>query len=172
MTATTDRDLRPKNDEENARSCQNALFADRIQQQQQRRPYQEVHPSNTPRPQTISSHYSQRPTGHNTTSTKMKIVLVSTSASELQGHPTGLWLEEFATPYYMFKEKGYDVVMASPGTFVCLFFRLAAFRNKAVINPLPHLHTKIYASFYFILFFSPPKNLSVCSWWSDPDRWK
>mmetsp|Transcript_41455 Transcript_41455/g.99326 ORF Transcript_41455/g.99326 Transcript_41455/m.99326 type:complete len:226 (-) Transcript_41455:961-1638(-) len=44
----------------------------------------------------------------------MKVVLVSTSASELQGHPTGLWLEEFATPYYMFKEKGYDVVMASP----------------------------------------------------------
>ncbi|KAL7563132.1 hypothetical protein ACA910_012313 [Epithemia clementina (nom. ined.)] len=43
----------------------------------------------------------------------VKVVLVCTSASELGGHPTGLWLEEAATPYYLFKEKGYDVVIAS-----------------------------------------------------------
>ena len=41
----------------------------------------------------------------------VKVVLVCTSASELGNHPTGLWLEEAATPYYMFKDKGctYDI---------------------------------------------------------------
>jgi len=38
-----------------------------------------------------------------------------TSAGELEnGHPTGLWLEEAATPYYMFKNEGYKVIIASP----------------------------------------------------------
>jgi len=43
-----------------------------------------------------------------------KIILVSTSATELNGHATGLWLEELAVPYYQFKEAGFDVVIASP----------------------------------------------------------
>ena len=43
-----------------------------------------------------------------------KVVLVATSASELKGHPTGVWMEELSSPYYAFKEKGYDVVIASP----------------------------------------------------------
>jgi len=42
-----------------------------------------------------------------------QIVLVSTSAAYLEGHPTGLWLEELAAPYYKFKEAGFDVVIAS-----------------------------------------------------------
>jgi len=29
------------------------------------------------------------------------------------GHPTGLWLEEAAAPYYLFREKGFQVVLAS-----------------------------------------------------------
>jgi putative intracellular protease/amidase len=37
-----------------------------------------------------------------------------TSASELNGHATGLWLEEAATPYYMYKENGIKVILASP----------------------------------------------------------
>eukprot|EP00931_Biecheleriopsis_adriatica_P008632 TRINITY_DN109781_c0_g1_i1.p1 TRINITY_DN109781_c0_g1~~TRINITY_DN109781_c0_g1_i1.p1 ORF type:complete len:330 (-),score=89.21 TRINITY_DN109781_c0_g1_i1:274-1263(-) len=41
------------------------------------------------------------------------IVMVSTSAAYLKGHPTGLWLEEMASPYYLFKEAGYEVVIAS-----------------------------------------------------------
>jgi hypothetical protein len=45
--------------------------------------------------------------------TMTKIVLVSTSATELKGHATGLWLEELAVPYYLFKNAGYDVVIAS-----------------------------------------------------------
>jgi putative intracellular protease/amidase len=39
---------------------------------------------------------------------------VCTSAHMLQDHPTGLWIEEAATPYYMFKKAGYSVILASP----------------------------------------------------------
>ena len=35
----------------------------------------------------------------------VKVVIVCTSAPELKGHPTGLWLEELAGPYYVFQEK-------------------------------------------------------------------
>jgi putative intracellular protease/amidase len=43
-----------------------------------------------------------------------KILLICTSASELKGHKTGLWIEECATPYFLFLEKGYQVTIASP----------------------------------------------------------
>eukprot|EP00571_Detonula_confervacea_P010213 CAMPEP_0172306828 /NCGR_PEP_ID=MMETSP1058-20130122/7811_1 /TAXON_ID=83371 /ORGANISM="Detonula confervacea, Strain CCMP 353" /LENGTH=229 /DNA_ID=CAMNT_0013018829 /DNA_START=39 /DNA_END=728 /DNA_ORIENTATION=- len=43
-----------------------------------------------------------------------KIVLVSTSADDLKGHATGLWIEELASTYYVFKEAGYEIVIASP----------------------------------------------------------
>lgn len=46
--------------------------------------------------------------------TSLQVVLVCTSATELQGHPTGLWIEELACPYYLFKEQGYEIVIASP----------------------------------------------------------
>jgi putative intracellular protease/amidase len=41
-------------------------------------------------------------------------VIISTSAGKLKDEPTGLWLEELAVPYYAFKSKGYEVVIASP----------------------------------------------------------
>lgn len=46
----------------------------------------------------------------------MKILMVLTSHSELgnTGHKTGFWLEEFAAPYYTFKDAGADIVLASP----------------------------------------------------------
>ena len=44
----------------------------------------------------------------------VKVALCCTSANELKGHPTGVWIEEVATPYYLFKEKGYEVEIASP----------------------------------------------------------
>jgi putative intracellular protease/amidase len=44
----------------------------------------------------------------------VKVVLACTSAGELQGHPTGLWIEEVAEPYWIFVEKGYEVIIASP----------------------------------------------------------
>jgi putative intracellular protease/amidase len=51
----------------------------------------------------------------------MKILIVLTSHSQL-GHTelantegkTGFWIEEFATPYYLFKEAGAKITLASP----------------------------------------------------------
>lgn len=46
----------------------------------------------------------------------MKVLMVLTSHSELgnTGKKTGFWLEEFAAPYYIFKDAGAEVVLASP----------------------------------------------------------
>ena len=46
----------------------------------------------------------------------MKILMVLTSHDELgnTGKKTGFWLEEFAAPYYEFKDAGAEVTLASP----------------------------------------------------------
>jgi len=46
----------------------------------------------------------------------MKILMVLTSHEELgdTGKKTGFWLEEFAAPYYVFKDAGAQVTLASP----------------------------------------------------------
>ena len=46
----------------------------------------------------------------------MKILMVLTSHDELgsTGRKTGFWLEEFAAPYYVFKDAGATVKLASP----------------------------------------------------------
>jgi len=46
----------------------------------------------------------------------MKILMVLTSHDKLgtTGEKTGFWLEEFAAPYYVFKDAGAKVVLASP----------------------------------------------------------
>lgn len=46
----------------------------------------------------------------------MKILMVLTSHDQLgdTGKKTGFWLEEFAAPYYVFKDAGADVALASP----------------------------------------------------------
>ena len=46
----------------------------------------------------------------------MKLLMVLTSHSRLgdTGKATGFWLEEFAAPYYAFKDAGADVTLASP----------------------------------------------------------
>lgn len=45
-----------------------------------------------------------------------KILMVLTSHDKLgnTGHKTGFWLEEFAAPYYVFKDAGMDITLASP----------------------------------------------------------
>jgi putative intracellular protease/amidase len=45
-----------------------------------------------------------------------KILMVLTSHDRLgdTGHKTGFWLEEFAAPYYILKDAGLDVTLASP----------------------------------------------------------
>lgn len=46
----------------------------------------------------------------------MKILMVLTSHDKLgnTGKKTGFWLEEFAAPYYVFRDAGADVTLASP----------------------------------------------------------
>lgn len=46
----------------------------------------------------------------------MKILMVLTSHDQLgqTGEKTGFWLEEFAAPYYVFKQAGADITIASP----------------------------------------------------------
>ena len=46
----------------------------------------------------------------------MKILMVLTSHDKLgnTGRKTGFWLEEFAAPYYAFKDAGAEIVLASP----------------------------------------------------------
>ena len=46
----------------------------------------------------------------------MKILIVLTSHDQLgsTGKPTGFWLEEFAAPFYVFRDAGAEVVLASP----------------------------------------------------------
>lgn len=47
----------------------------------------------------------------------MKILMVLTSHDRLgdTGKPTGFWLEEFAAPYFAFRDAGAEVILASPG---------------------------------------------------------
>lgn len=46
----------------------------------------------------------------------MKILMVLTSHDQLgsTGRKTGFWLEEFAAPYYVFKDSGAEVTLVSP----------------------------------------------------------
>ena len=45
-----------------------------------------------------------------------KVLMVLTSHDRLgdTGQPTGFWLEEFAAPYYVLKDAGVDITIASP----------------------------------------------------------
>jgi putative intracellular protease/amidase len=46
----------------------------------------------------------------------MKVLIVLTSHDQLgdTGRKTGFWLEELAAPYYVFKDAGYEITLASP----------------------------------------------------------
>ncbi|MBU2360018.1 type 1 glutamine amidotransferase domain-containing protein [Loktanella sp. M215] len=46
----------------------------------------------------------------------MKVLMILTSHDKLgdTGKKTGFWLEEFAAPYYVFKDAGADITLASP----------------------------------------------------------
>ena len=46
----------------------------------------------------------------------MKILMVLTSHDQLgnTGHKTGFWLEEFAAPYFVFRDAGVHLTLASP----------------------------------------------------------
>ena len=46
----------------------------------------------------------------------MKILMVLTSHDQMgdTGHKTGFWLEEFTAPYYVFRDAGAEITIASP----------------------------------------------------------
>ena len=46
----------------------------------------------------------------------MKVLFVVTSHDQLgdTGHKTGFWVEEFAAPYYKFKDAGFEITVATP----------------------------------------------------------
>src|SRR5512137_2882429 len=46
----------------------------------------------------------------------MKILMVLTSHDQLgnTGRKTGVWLEEFASPYFVFRDAGVELTLASP----------------------------------------------------------
>ena len=46
----------------------------------------------------------------------MNILMILTSHDQLghTGHKTGFWLEEFTSPYYVFKDAGANITLASP----------------------------------------------------------
>ncbi|BDW89130.1 dimethylallyltransferase [Thalassospira tepidiphila] len=46
----------------------------------------------------------------------MRILMIVTSHDQMgdTGHKTGIWLEEFAAPYYRFKDAGAEITLASP----------------------------------------------------------
>ena len=64
--------------------------------------------------------------------TMVKVVIVCTSAPELKGHPTGLWLEELAGPYYVFQEKGCKCVYMMEGTSMSC--RVVSCHSRLVLN--------------------------------------
>jgi putative intracellular protease/amidase len=45
-----------------------------------------------------------------------KVLMILTSHDRLgdTGKPTGFWLEEFAAPYYVLRDAGVDITLASP----------------------------------------------------------
>ena len=45
---------------------------------------------------------------------RMLMVMTSHEIMGDTGNKTGMWLEEFAAPYYAFKDKGYTITLASP----------------------------------------------------------
>jgi putative intracellular protease/amidase len=53
---------------------------------------------------------------HDAEENLMKILMVLTSHDQLgdTGRKTGFWLEELAAPYYVFKDEGVEIVLASP----------------------------------------------------------
>jgi putative intracellular protease/amidase len=53
---------------------------------------------------------------HREKETGMKILMVLTSHDQLgdTGLKTGFWLEEFAAPYFLFKDAGVEITIASP----------------------------------------------------------
>ncbi|RGO22577.1 type 1 glutamine amidotransferase domain-containing protein [Bacillus cereus] len=89
-----------------------------------------------------------------------RILLVSTSAHDMNGHPTGLWLEELAAPYNLFKKAKFDVDIVSiqggrvpidrvsiPNGIPCEFKHVASLLQNT--KPIPNVHFSDYDAVLF-----------------------
>ncbi len=57
----------------------------------------------------------QTDTGHAAQRDRRRVLVVVTSDGMIDGRPlTGVWFEEFAIPYQVLRQRGFDVTMASP----------------------------------------------------------
>ncbi len=67
----------------------------------------------------------------------MKVLIVITSHDQLgdTGRKTGFWLEELAAPYYVFKEAGAEITLASPKAAVLRSIPKARSRTCGPISP-------------------------------------
>tara|TARA_Y100001970_G_C14093295_1_gene781223 strand:+ start:179 stop:361 length:183 start_codon:yes stop_codon:yes gene_type:complete len=55
----------------------------------------------------------------------MLMVMTSHEIMGDTGNKTGMWLEEFAAPYYAFKDEGYTITLASPMGGWCQLIQIA-----------------------------------------------
>lgn len=60
--------------------------------------------------------FDRAPCSHLNEGKCLKILMVLTSHDQLgnAGKKSGFWLEEFAAPYYVFKDAGAQIMVASP----------------------------------------------------------
>lgn len=74
----------------------------------------------------------------------MKVLMVLTSHDQLgdTGRKTGFWLEEFAAPYYAFKDAGAEVVLVSPAGGSRRWTRSATCRTSRPNRPTASLPTR------------------------------
>lgn len=62
-----------------------------------------------------------------------RILLVSTSAHDMNGHPTGLWLEELAAPYNLFKKLSSMLILCRYRAVECRLIEFL-FRTGYLVN--------------------------------------
>src|SRR3954465_9624571 len=76
-------------------------------------PYHSASPGGTGARQRVRNRHGDN--GARQWSTHMNILIVLTSHDQLgnTGRPTGFWLEEFAAPYYVFKDAGAEITLAA-----------------------------------------------------------
>ena len=81
-----------------------------------------------------------------------RILLVSTSAHDMNGHPTGLWLEELAAPYNLFKKLSSMLILCRYRAVECRLIEFL-FRTGYLVNlSMSLLYCKIRSQSQMFIF--------------------
>jgi putative intracellular protease/amidase len=94
-----------------------------------------------------------------------RILIVSTSFDKLgtSDEPTGLWIEELAAPYFIFKEAGAHVDVASiKGGRVPIGYKFDHFLTSYMITHPSHFQAAIPTMFYQLIKSSVNVCFSCC----------